>query len=259
MKELGELYSTELPSSVWMPNSIRRGLNILWKNSQETQTEWVGALVHTSDKYQVLPLGHQAPGRVIVPITNLTLTAKASHEVLNKEFVHRECVESGWDIRHIPNKDGIFYQGSILYLIPRNLESRYASLFARVLSPGDFVLAEEDFLGVAHSHFSRGSFSYLPGLQDIRTVVFELSSHLLELVVSDGIVSVLVKCKDTPHLQSNCERPIYLNEQAKIDEELKDGQTYLDALKNSCNLYRLALYSGKLESRKPLTKFFKVT
>lgn len=257
MKELGELYSTELPSSVWMPNSIRRGLNDLWKNSQKTQTEWVGAVVHTSDKDQVLPLGHQAPGRVIVPITNLTLTAKASHEVLNKEFIHRECVESGCDIRHLPNEDGAFYQGVMLYLLPRNLMSRYADLFPSILSPGDHVLAEEDFLGVAHSHLSRGSFSYLPSLRDVRLAVFGLSTHLLEMVISNETVSLLVKCKDTPQFQSNPDRPIYLGRQERIDEvSLEEGQTYFDVLEKNCKSYRLGLYSGKLNSRKPLTLFF---
>ncbi len=127
-----------------------------------------------------------------------------------------------------------------------------------ILSHGDRIIPEEEFLGIAHSHFFRDSLSHLPSLQDVRHFVFGSLPIFFEQVVSYENVSLLVKSKDATHFQSHPERVSHLNTQKLTDNfELEEGRTYLEVLQNNCKRYKLGLYSGKLNSADPLIPFFK--
>lgn len=249
----------QLPSSIQLPKRIHHGLASLWNRSTRTKTEWIGAATHSIHGYQILPLGHQAEGEVLIPIVNLSYIAQRINRNIDPDFVKGECLTSEWDIRHKPNRDGVYYRGSILYLLPRIILAGNPDLVLPILPPKDIVLPEEEISGVAHTHPPKDSLSHLPSLHDVRDFVLGASPVIqFELIISGKAVALLSKSRDTQHFEYNLDRSNYLNMQEMADEiELEKGRAFLDVLQQNCQHYRLGLYEGKLNSPEPLLPVFK--
>lgn len=246
----------QLPKSIQLPEGIREGLGVLSKKSIATGTEWVAAVTHSGDEYQVLPLGHQAEGEVLIPIVNLSSNARILNKKIDPEFVREESITNEWTFRYTPNEQGIYYRGSILYLLTRRILVDNPDLILPI-HPPDMVIAEEDFLGVTHTHPFRDLLSHLPSLHDARDFVLGSSALLSELIISSTRVALLVKSRDTQHFEYNPDRSSYLSNQELIDQiELGKGRTYLEILRKNCRLFRIGLYSGELNSPElPLALF----
>lgn len=138
----------QLPPYFKLPESIHDGMASIWDKSTCTGSEHVGAVTHSMDQYRILPLGHQAEGEVQMPIVSLSYQARLSDQAITREFMRVECGESEWAIRHAPNSDGVYYQGSILYLLPKLILEDHPDWIVPILPPGDMIMPEEECVGI---------------------------------------------------------------------------------------------------------------